>query len=484
MDKTESYYRIIRIVLIISTCLLIGARIAGAQTTQTSFHGDLGDPGFNGILDMQFRLYDAAIDGTQIGTTVSIPAVSVSGGKFKVSLNYGAAAYNSDDRWVEIRTSPAGAGTYTVLDPREKILSAPYSIRSLVSTSADQLAGTDASEFVQTSDPRLSDARPPVAGSSSYIHNSSFTQTGAFNISGSGTAGGTLSGNVVNASTQYNLNGVRILHAPSDNFFAASSAGLMNTTGFGNTAVGSLSGRSNTTGGNNTTFGKSSGQSNVTGAENSMFGSSAGYLNTASFNSFFGSGAGRNTTTGERSSFFGRDSGYRNTTGARNAFYGNTSGYENTTGNDNTFLGHSTGYSNTTGSNNTAVGANANVAAGLSYATAIGSSAYASNSNSVVLGRWSDTVRVPGKLQVSTLGTAGSTALCRNGSAEIASCSSSIRYKSNVLPYQNGLELIKRLRPVSFSWRQDGTMDFGLVAEEVNKIEPLLSNYTDSGQVE
>ena len=85
---------------------------------------------------------------------------------------------------------------------------------------------------------------------------------------------------------------------------------------------------------------------------------------------------------------------------------------------------------------------------------------------------------------MSTLGSAGSTPLCRNTSNQISSCSSSARYISNITSFTSGLNVISRLRPVSFNWRDGGTLDLGLVAEEVAGAEPLLTSTNDIGQIE
>jgi len=45
-------------------------------------------------------------------------------------------------------------------------------------------------------------------------------------------------------------------------------------------------------------------------------------------------------------------------------------------------------------------------------------------------------------------------------------------------------ELITRLRPVSFDWKQTGERDLGLVAEEVASVEPLLVTHDDRGEIE
>jgi hypothetical protein len=46
------------------------------------------------------------------------------------------------------------------------------------------------------------------------------------------------------------------------------------------------------------------------------------------------------------------------------------------------------------------------------------------------------------------------------------------------------LDVVRRLRPVSFIWKEDGKRDIGLVAEEVNRVEPLLATRNDKGDVE
>jgi endosialidase-like protein len=85
---------------------------------------------------------------------------------------------------------------------------------------------------------------------------------------------------------------------------------------------------------------------------------------------------------------------------------------------------------------------------------------------------------------VPTLDTGGTTPVCQNVSSRLATCSSSLRYKSNVAAFTPGLELINRLRPVSFNWREGGVLDLGLVAEEVAAVEPLLTTTNAKGEVE
>ena len=89
-----------------------------------------------------------------------------------------------------------------------------------------------------------------------------------------------------------------------------------------------------------------------------------------------------------------------------------------------------------------------------------------------------------GTVILNTLGTAGSNSLCRNASNQIASCSSSLRYKNNVRSYTKGLNLLNQLRPISFKWKANNQADLGLAAEEVAAVDPLLATYNERGEVE
>ncbi|MFN2578642.1 MAG: tail fiber domain-containing protein [Pyrinomonadaceae bacterium] len=93
-------------------------------------------------------------------------------------------------------------------------------------------------------------------------------------------------------------------------------------------------------------------------------------------------------------------------------------------------------------------------------------------------------ITIAGTLAVTTLGSAGSTSLCLNSLNQISSCSSSLRYKTNVAPFSFGLNLISRLRPISFDWKTGGMRDVGFGAEDVAAINPLFVTYNARGEVE
>ena len=95
-----------------------------------------------------------------------------------------------------------------------------------------------------------------------------------------------------------------------------------------------------------------------------------------------------------------------------------------------------------------------------------------------------DAVIVRGWLRLESLDSGGSTQLCLNASNQVATCSSSLRYKKNVAPFSFGLNLVQRLRPIRFEWKDGGMKDLGFGAEDVAAVEPLLVTYNDKGEVE
>jgi len=539
-----------RLLTFVLLALVLQAGAVRAQTSTFTYQGRFTDGGTaaNGTYDMQFKLFDEG--GNQIGSTITNGAVTVASGVFTVQLDYGAASFPGANRFLELGVRLAGSGEpYTVLSPRQQLTATPYALRSATTTKADtatladtatkadsatkadtatkadsattadnatkadtattatnatQLGGVAASQYVQTNDSRLTDARAPTAGSGNYIQSSNSPQAANFNINGNGTAAGTFSANVVNAATQYNIGGVRFLSGQLalKNTLVGIDSGT-NTTGTQNSFFGTHAGAQNTSGAANSFFGSLAGSDNTTAYENSFFGHSAGGYNTSGqYNSFFGSSAGKNNLTGGDNSFFGRLTGALNQIGSRNSFFGayagafnNTSdnaffgyyaGYQST-GAFNSFFGANAGETNKAGNNNTMIGHLADVASdNLHHATAIGAGSVVGSSNQILLGRndGSDDVRIPGTLRLVTLGSTGSVSLCRNVLLHIATCSSSLRYKTNIQPFVGGLAVINRLRPITFDWKQGGMHDVGFGAEEVAAVEPLLVTLNDKGEVE
>jgi hypothetical protein len=89
-----------------------------------------------------------------------------------------------------------------------------------------------------------------------------------------------------------------------------------------------------------------------------------------------------------------------------------------------------------------------------------------------------------GVVTIGGVGAAGGSQLCLNASSQIASCSSSLRYKTNIASFLGGLDVVNRLRPISFTWKEDGSSDIGLAAEEVEQVEPRLGFRNRAGEIE
>ncbi len=389
------------------SCLTVSN--ARAQTTSFTYQGKLADGGLpaNGSYDFQFKLFDALTGGAQQGPTVTVNGVTVTGGIFTVNLDFGAN-FPGSDRFLEISVKQTSGGTFSMLGPRQQVTSTPYAIRSLNTATADGLSlscvGCVTSSQIQSVQGAQITGTLPVAslpaGNANYIQNTTSQQASSnFNVSGNGTVAGTLSGNVVSATTQYTISGNHALSITGagpnirTNTFAGVGAGSSNTP-----SATLLDGNFNSF------YGRDAGTANTTGDVNSFFGASAGRSNvTGSANSFFGVDAGESNTTGVNNSFFGFNAGLLNTTGFSNVFAGDGVGSNNTTGFNNSFFGSGAGSNNTTGSNNTLIGFGANLPSGsnLTFATAIGSAATVATSNTIVLGRAAETVQVPGTLAVS-----------------------------------------------------------------------------------
>ncbi|HMV85602.1 MAG TPA: tail fiber domain-containing protein [Blastocatellia bacterium] len=268
-------------VLSLLVTLTLGAQAQSNIFTYQGKFTDAGQPA-NGNFDLQFKLFDAASGGTQQGASpVTLEDVVVTNGVFTVQLDFGAGAFPGAARFLEISVRPgASTGAFTLLTPRQPLQSTPYAVRSLSAASADGLSVACVGCVTDTQIGGL------PAGNSNYVQNTNTQQTGSnFNISGNGTAGGTLSGNILNATTQFNLNNVRVLsNAGTNNLFVGANAGAANAGGASNVFVGAGTGGNNTTGNLNTFFGRSAGNGNISGASNSFFGSSTGTANTTGGN--------------------------------------------------------------------------------------------------------------------------------------------------------------------------------------------------------
>lgn len=188
---------------------------------------------------------------------------------------------------------------------------------------------------------------------------------------------------------QIKQNGSAILHTfGTVNTFLGTSAGnLTLTTAEENTGLGALSLQSLTTGYYNTSAGWSALKNVTTGNSNSALGAQSGLgITSGSNNVAIGPAALLTNSTADYNTAVGRGA-LNAATGQQNTAIGGLALVGQTTGEFNVAIGMNSGGTNTTGSNNTLIGYAANVgSSALSNATAIGSGAIVSASNSLVLG--------------------------------------------------------------------------------------------------
>src|SRR5262245_19889239 len=95
--------------LLVAILFLLSSAVF-AQTTQFTYQGKLTDNGApaNGSYDFTLALWDAATNGTLIGSPVMLPNSQVVNGIFTVQLDFGAAAFNGATRYLEILVKPSG----------------------------------------------------------------------------------------------------------------------------------------------------------------------------------------------------------------------------------------------------------------------------------------------------------------------------------------------------------------------------------------
>jgi len=207
-------YRNYRKLRLISALIAIAifAASAAAQTTAFNYQGKLNDAGVpaSGSYQLQFKLFDAAVGGGQIGATVADVPVTATNGVFSVKLDFGAAVFTGANRFLEISVRHNSSESYVTLSPREQIASTPYSIRTLSAAQADlsldsnKLGGVAASQYVTTS----------TVGNS-FIKNDTVPQTGNFNITGNGIVGGSIGiATTPQAGFKLDVNGNSLFRTP------------------------------------------------------------------------------------------------------------------------------------------------------------------------------------------------------------------------------------------------------------------------------
>ena len=247
-------------------------------------------------------------------------------------------------------------------------------------------------------------------------------------------------------------NGDPTVGEASQNAAFGTAALLFNTTGSNNTAVGTAALLHNINGGSNTALGASALSNNIGGSSNTATGVSALFANTTGgLNTAIGDAALAANTSADRNTAVGVFALTDDTTGAFNTAVGVQALDIDTTGGLNTALGVGAGGSVTTANNVICIGANVS-GENVTNSCYIGNIFGATSSSGV--------------------------AVFVNGIGKLGTVTSSKRFKEEIKPMGTTSEALFSLRPVAFHYKKEidpaGTPQLGLVAEDVEKINPDL----------
>ena len=186
-----------------------------------------------------------------------------------------------------------------------------------------------------------------------------------------------------------------------------------------------------------------------------------------------------------------------------NNFFAGSAGNAANSGSDNTAMGAEALTNNTSGTGNTAFGfgalqnATGNFNFGYGYLAGSGLTTGANNVDIAAAGQSSDNafirIGTPG-IQSATYiaGVSGATAASGvavyvNSSGQLGTLTSSRRYKQDIQGMDQASDVLYALKPVTFKYKSgidpQGIPQFGLVAEEVEKVAPDLVAHDDQGKV-
>jgi Chaperone of endosialidase len=255
------------------------------------------------------------------------------------------------------------------------------------------------------------------------------------------------------------------------------------TTAEGNSALQHL-----TTGVGNTATGWHSLFANTTGNLNTAIGAGTLLLNTGDNNTATGALALLSNTTGSSNTAIGYEALVFNTTGVQNTASGYYSLHANTEGFGNTAFGDLALFSNTIGHNNIALGwgAGGDLTTG-SGNICIGHRGLNAESSTIRIGTTDlQTSTYIAGIAGQTVGAGGSTCYVDND-GKLGVFLSARRFKTDIADMGGVSEALLALRPVTFHYKPEldktGIPQFGLIAEEVAKVNPDLVTHDAKGEL-
>jgi hypothetical protein len=274
---------------------------------------------------------------------------------------------------------------------------------------------------------------------------------------------------------------------PTDLFLGTNAGNPGVSTGARDTAVGVNSMAALTSGNSNTGLGYNSLLSCTSGGSNTALGTfSQNATTTGAVNTSVGSGSLSANTTGNGNVAVGNSAMSRNTTSGDNVAVGLNALFF-TTGGSNTALGSNALATNSTGTGNIGLGyfAGSNISSGGNNID-IGNSAPGNESDTIRIGNTQTSAYLAG---VSGVTVASGVQVYIDANGQLGTLTSSVRYKEDVADMAGASRQLMRLRPVTFHYKapyDDGShlLQYGLIAEEVAKVDPELVQFDGKGQAQ
>jgi hypothetical protein len=295
-------------------------------------------------------------------------------------------------------------------------------------------------------------------------------------------------GGYAGANTAEGDNALFNLTSGANNTAVGYQALFRNTIGNFNTANGLNALFSNTTASYNTATGFTALQDNATGAYNTATGFAALRKADADDNTATGALALQADTTGFYNTATGVSALYSNTTGYYNVASGVSALTYNVVGHDNTAEGFQA-LLNNKGSSNIGIGSNAgaNLTTG-SNNIDIGNLGLAGDTAKIRIGRQgTQTATYVAGIYGKTVASGTRVGVMIDSTGKLGTVVSSARFKNQIKPMDKSSEAILALKPVTFCYKKeldpDGMPQFGLIAEEVEKVNPDLVVRDEDGKM-
>ena len=517
--------------------LTIASQFSLAQGTAFTYQGRLNDGGApaDGNYDFRFRLASDPLANNYVGSAFLTNDVRVSNGLFMAIMDFGPDIFTGSNYWLEVDVRTNGGSTYTALNPLQELTPTPYAIFAGAASnlngtvSASQLTGSVLNSQLANHSITVNPGTAMSGGGTANLGGSvTLNNAGVTTLAGGG--GVTVSapnGSVTMGSTATNANipstivsrdgsgsfaagsltlagGLTLPGLPTpDNIYSGTTL-LMNVDSNEDFFIGPGSGPSALKGYANTGVGFDA-LNESTGIENTAIGAWALFSNSA--------GCSNNTAVGYEA-LFGNLTGTYNTATGWEALYANQYGtfnvavgeealisansdynvavggealFSDTTGANNTALGDLALSSVTTGYDNIGIGVSAGqfIQAGYGNIDIGADSGGADETNTLRIGTEGNQTRT---FIAGIYGQTASSgiAVYINSNGRLGTATSSARFKRDIHGMDDASDVLYALKPVAFKYKTDidpqGIPQFGLVAEQVDQVDPDLVARDDQGQ--